>query len=66
MFNTCVESPRFFPIPVLAVVISFLFFRRTLPKVMALRYDEADKLCEEAKGQTLTSPSMNFVVDGDI
>jgi len=33
---------------------------------MALRYDETDKLCEEAKGQTLTSSSAIFVVDGAI
>ena len=41
-----------------AVVISILFSYRTLPKATALRYDEADKLCEEAKGQTLTSSSV--------
>lgn len=34
---------------------------------MALRYDEADKLCEEeAKDLTLTSSSVIPVVDGGI
>jgi hypothetical protein len=33
---------------------------------MALRYGETDKLCEEAKGQTLTSSNMIFVVDSAI